>query len=46
MAQAGKGVSITIISKGPGVDTVVQKIRIDTPFRLPKPIPATPKPKP
>lgn len=35
--------SITIISKGPGGKTVVQKIYPKTPWVLPKPIPATPK---
>lgn len=39
----GKGILITIISKGPGVETVVQKFRSETPFMLPKPRPATPK---
>ena len=38
-----RGVTITIISSGPGVETIVQKIRIDKPFMLPKPLPPTPK---
>ncbi len=35
--------SVTIISKGPGGTVVVQKIPFTKPFKLPKPIPATPK---
>lgn len=35
--------SITIIVRGPGGKTVVQKIYPDKPFMLPKPIPADPK---
>ena len=38
-----KGLIITVISRGPGVETIVQKIRIDKPFMLPKPQPPTPK---
>ena len=34
---------MTIIARGPGGKTVVQKVYFDEPFILPKPIPATPK---
>jgi hypothetical protein len=41
--EVGMRESITIISRWPGGKTVVQKIYPKTPFKLPKPIPATPK---
>jgi hypothetical protein len=43
MSQVDRGLTITIISTGPGVGTVAQKICSEKPFMLPKPIPATPK---
>jgi hypothetical protein len=41
--SGGQGITITIISRGPGVETVVQKFRIDKRFMLPEPGPADSK---
>jgi hypothetical protein len=35
--------SMTIISRGPGGKTVVQKAYFEEPFILPRPLPPTPK---
>jgi hypothetical protein len=41
--SGGQGITITIISRAPGVETVVQEFRVGKPFMRPEPGPADSK---